>query len=54
MLTNTTIHNRLRTLVARIIFEAEYLKKNKISEAEALLQELVNKLGEFVDHRKVA
>jgi hypothetical protein len=54
MLSGTAVHDRLRTLVARIIFSAEFLRRNKVSEAEAIIQEAVDKRGALVDHRRVA
>ncbi len=54
LLTVTAVHDRLLPLVVRLIFESEYLKKSKVDEAEAILREAVDKLGEFVDQRRAA
>lgn len=53
LLDSTNIHEGLRSLVAKLVIEAEYVKHGKEAAAEAIVQRAVEELGELVDRRRI-
>lgn len=53
LLDSTNIHEGLRALVAKLMIEAEYVKRGREAEAEAIVQRAVEELGELVDRRRI-
>lgn len=54
MLERVVPHEALRELVAQIVVDLEILKRSKTSEAQAILEEMRDRLHPLVDQRKVA
>jgi hypothetical protein len=53
LLDDANIHEGLRKLVARLMLEAAYVKIGREAEAEAIVQQAVDKLHELVDRRRI-
>lgn len=50
---STTIHSSLQVLVARLVVEAEYIRKGRGKEAENILREAIGALSKLIDKRKI-
>lgn len=53
LLDSTNIHEGLRALVAKLMIEAEYVRKGREAEAEAIIAKAVDSLAELVDRRRI-
>ena len=53
LLDSTSIHEGLRTLVAQLMIEAEYVRKGREAEAEDIVRGAVKALSELVDRRRI-
>jgi hypothetical protein len=49
----TTISQPLQTLLARLVLEADYIRKNREEEAIAILRRALGELNELLDMRRV-
>lgn len=52
-LDRTSIDNRLKTLLAKLVVEVEYINKKSNTEAEEVLKEAVSALSKLVDLRRI-
>lgn len=53
LLDSTNIHEGLRELVAKLMIEAEYVRKGREADAEAIIRKAVDELSELVDRRRI-
>lgn len=50
---DTTIADRLRDRLQRIVLEAQYVKHSKLAQAEEIFQDASERLAELLDHRSL-
>lgn len=53
LLDNTNIHEGLRQLVAQLMIEAEYVRRGREEQAQAIVRKAVAELAELVDRRRI-
>lgn len=53
LLDSTRMGKNLRGLIAKLVVEAEYIRKGREEEAEEIIAEAVQKLGGLIDHRRI-
>lgn len=54
LLDSTNIHEGLRGLVAKLMIEAEYVRKGREADAEAIVKRAVDEMSELVDRRRIS